>query len=571
MKKSNTSFFEKVKDGAVSAKDWVVNFVRTNPKRAIIIGVCAVVLIALIIVGTTIAKIFNDPISMFFTPTPDVVQTPSPTLEPGEVTPDPTPTPDPFAEANMELLNQRILNVLLIGVDVSADRLEESWDGKHEFHSDVLIVLAINFDQKKIDMISIPRDTYVSVPGVYGKYKINTAINCGGGFPTDGGFQKTMEVCEWMLGGDIPIDYYFAVDMNVVKEIVNIIGGVDYDIDEDFTMAGRSYKKGMQFMDGQAVLDYLRVRKKIEASGDRNRINRQKRMLIALYDKMVQSDLIVKIPEIVTKLSGKLHTNMPISNTAALAYFAYSELKSENIYMHSMAGPTRTMFGWLFAFTDQKARVNLIKEIYGVSVSQRKKFGLSYCIWEWEEMRSTQYMSNTEKARNAIIAAFEADKLILPPTPTPLPTVPPTPSPSPSPTAGTTPTPTPTSTPTPTPTPTPTAEPSPTSGGKMTRDDYNKIRTVGEIIPGRRFTEEQHAAYDAYVLLIQKINDYMDTYSEKGAENASDAALKAIGLEMFEANNAYVAQTKALANIVGYKSAINWSIKLEYEIPVDFR
>jgi anionic cell wall polymer biosynthesis LytR-Cps2A-Psr (LCP) family protein len=49
--------------------------------------------------------------------------------------------------------------------------------------------------------------------------------------------------------------------MPVVKELVDQIGGLTYTLDFNYSMAGRQYTAGEQFMDGQAVLDYLRVRR----------------------------------------------------------------------------------------------------------------------------------------------------------------------------------------------------------------------------------------------------------------------------------------------------------------------
>ncbi|MBQ1892327.1 MAG: LCP family protein, partial [Firmicutes bacterium] len=187
-------------------------------------------------------------------------------------------------------------------------------------------------------------------------------------------------------GGAGSVDYYFAVTMPVVKEIVDALGGVEYDLDVDFTMDGRGYKKGVQFMDGQAVLDYFRVRKNVEQPGDQNRINRQKKMLIALFDACRERNLIVKFPQIVKAFAGKLFTNMNADQVVALALFAY-HLKSENIVMHSMGGTTTDIYNWTFVLTDQEERVRLIKEIYGINVPEKTLYSRSYCLWEWANLQ----------------------------------------------------------------------------------------------------------------------------------------------------------------------------------------
>ena len=113
--------------------------------------------------------------------------------------PQATPTPDPYEEmlsvADMSMMKD-IVNVLVIGVDYAPER--ETWSGKHAYHADVMLVLAINFKENTVDMISLPRDTYAKIPGVDGIYKLNASLDCGGGLPD--GFPKVCESASWMLG-----------------------------------------------------------------------------------------------------------------------------------------------------------------------------------------------------------------------------------------------------------------------------------------------------------------------------------------------------------------------------------
>ena len=188
--------------------------------------------------------------------------------------PSPSPTVDPYEEliqkADTSMMHN-IVNIMLIGVDYEEARTQKGWSGKsgNAFHSDVMIVCAVNFDENRVDLISIPRDTYGKIPGVSGIYKLNASLNCG----TDGtnygidckngeGFEKVCETAEWMLGG-INVDYYYAVTMESVKELIDAVGGVEYDLEGDFDNGGRYYKKGLQHMDGQACLDYMRTARRI--------------------------------------------------------------------------------------------------------------------------------------------------------------------------------------------------------------------------------------------------------------------------------------------------------------------
>ncbi len=358
--------------------------------------------------------------------------------------PTPTPTLDPYevisAKADTSMM-QNIVNVLLIGVDYAEER--ETWNGKHEYHSDVMMVMAINFDENRVDLISLPRDTYAKIPGVRGIYKLNASINCGGGFdaPNGAGFLKTCEAASWMLGG-IPINYYYAVTMPAVKELVNAIGGVDYNLELSFSMAGRNYEAGPTHLNGQGVLDYLRVRKVSTKGGDLNRVNRQKDMLVALFESMQKQNLILKIPDILGSFEGQLFTNCTLGQTAALTKFAYT-LDKNNIGMHTMGGSETNIFNWKFVITNQENRVDIVKDVYNIDVPRELEYTSDYAQYRWADVLATQYLDTTRPLVDFVSQELAADDLLptMEPTPeltpeitpeyfTPPPTEEPTPSPT---------------------------------------------------------------------------------------------------------------------------------------------
>ena len=343
------------------------------------------------------------------------------TATPDLAAPTPTPTLDPYevisAQADTSMM-QNIVNVLLIGVDYAEER--ETWNGKHEYHSDVMMVMAINFDKNRVDLISLPRDTYAKIPGIRGIYKLNASINCGGGFEAPGGtgFLKTCEAASWMLGG-IPVNYYYAVTMPAVKQLVDVIGGVDYNMDVTYTMMGRTYKAGPTHLNGQGVLDYLRVRKKVSSGGDLNRVNRQKEMLITIFDSMQKQNLILKVPEIISSFKGQLYTNCTLGQTAALTKFAYG-LDKNNIGMYTMGGTGPTnIFNWNFILTDQTNRVEIIKEIYGIDVPRELEYTADYAWYRWADMIATQYLDTTRPLVDFVSEALAADDLLPTMEPTP--------------------------------------------------------------------------------------------------------------------------------------------------------
>ncbi len=453
---------------------------RWSTKKIVALSIVGFVVLLLIGAGAWAWSIWTDPMAQF-NQVADQITAPPPTSQatkdPSDSSiPGPTATPDPYevllAQADTGFLKD-IVNIMLIGVDHAEER--DTWSGKKAFHSDVMIVLSVNKVTGAVNMISLPRDTYAKIPDIDGIYKLNASIDCGGGWPSEAnkysmsGFEKVCESAEWMLGG-IPVDYYYAVDMNAVKGLVDAIGGVQgFDVEMDFKMQGRSYKAGVQDMSGQAVLDYLRVRKGVSEAGDLNRINRQKKMLVAIFDKIKSNGLLASIPNLLDAFEGNLYTNTTLPQTAALAAFGYN-VNPDDIGMYSMGGRSCAgIFNWNFVLTDQDARVALIEKIYGVKVDKYKDYSYSAAVAKWNRMQLPVVRKGAESVLSKVKAKLDADAKLpvygaATPTPEPTETTPPVTTPTPPVTTPTPPVTTPTppvTTPTPpvtTPTPPATTE-----------------------------------------------------------------------------------------------------------------
>ena len=464
-------------------------------------------------------------------------------------TPSPTPTPEPTVDPYEELLEKAdqqmmkdIVNILLIGVDYSDERL--TWSGKKEWHSDVMMILAVNFAENRADLISLPRDTYAKIPGVKGIYKLNASLNCGGGlYKADGsenpkGLEKVCEAAEWMLGGDIPVDYYYAVTMTSLKELVDLCGGLEYDMDINFHIQGRSYEKGLQHIDGQAFLDYCRVRKaenglSASETSDSRRVDRQKRMLIALFKQMKADRLITKIPEIVDTFDGDLFTNCTLAQTASLAAFAYN-LDPENIGMYSMSGSLTSLFQWNFCFTDQANRVDIIEKVYHKKVKQYSQYTLKYGRYTWCDMLYTHYKELLDPLTKYVQKLIDEDDLIPVETPEPTPTddTPPPTDETPAPTDA--PTPPPTEPPAPDPTEPPATEPSDpdeTGDGGKSVDPASRGVVYATNGDGRMYSEEDRELFEQYKTCIKELEEIRTEANKeaKKARNGKSNSLNDIG------------------------------------------
>ena len=358
------------------------------------------------------------------TPTPKVA-TPTPAAE--EATPAPddgsktateapaTEAPAAEATATPEPTAANRLNVMLLGIDAQENGTTTSGSMAH---TDVMMVIAINFDANTVDLITLPRDTLTTAPGHYGYYKLNGVFNVGlGGWikPTGkadelaDGFLLTCRAAEEWLGG-ISIPYYYGVDFQAVIDIVDAIGGVDYDVDQAFqAMSGsRSYGTGMQHLDGDAVMGYLRIRQSADGL-DSSRTARQRRMLVAIFNKLKTEGKLSQIPALIAAANSGIYTNTTLSQTTALATYA-TKLDADNIRTWSMSGEIGQIeYKWRFAYVDQQHRLDLIREVFGIEAEP-----VGICTRQYERWLHTvgfsalKYIRQAERVLNDVQAKKDA-------------------------------------------------------------------------------------------------------------------------------------------------------------------
>lgn len=135
-------------------------------------------------------------------------------------------------------------------------------------------------------LISLPRDTYVSIPD-YGYNKINAAYNFGGA-------SLLVETVEGLTG--LTVDHYVEVGMSGVSSLVDAVGGIevclDYDVDDaDSGLVWDTSQGECQTVDGETALAYARMRKS-DPTGDIGRAARQRTVINAVVAKAVSTDTL---------------------------------------------------------------------------------------------------------------------------------------------------------------------------------------------------------------------------------------------------------------------------------------
>lgn len=214
------------------------------------------------------------------------------------------------AKQTMGLSSHKKINILVLGIDQRRNDIGRS---------NVTCVVTIDTGTKDVSMLWVPRDSRVKIPG-YGWNKIGHAYAYDGPKLS----QKTVEE---LLG--IPIDYHVSVNMAGFSKVIDAIGGVDinvekrmyyYDPYDEGEVADNNglidLKPGMQHMDGNTALQYVRFRH--DEMGDIGRIERQQKFSKALLAQVASPGVIPRIPSIIEEVNAAVKTDLPLSQMLSL-------------------------------------------------------------------------------------------------------------------------------------------------------------------------------------------------------------------------------------------------------------
>ncbi|MGW4381626.1 LCP family protein [Kitasatospora sp. NPDC004531] len=175
---------------------------------------------------------------------------------------------------------------LLVGLDARADQATTGQGAKAPAwqlgaqRSDTMMLMHISADRKSVSVVSIPRDTWVPVPG-HGNAKINAAYSWGG---------PALMVQTVQDLTHIRIDHVAVIDWNGFRALTDAVGGVDITIPRTIEAKGdaREWLAGTHHMDGAEALLYVRERHGLP-NGDLDRTKRQQNFLRALMLRTMDS------------------------------------------------------------------------------------------------------------------------------------------------------------------------------------------------------------------------------------------------------------------------------------------
>ncbi|MDN5892729.1 MAG: LCP family protein [Nocardioides sp.] len=227
------------------------------------------------------------------------------------------------------------VNILLLGVDDADYRddvgpqLDEVLKGAWQpgaFRSDTMMVLHVDATGDQAQLVSIPRDSWVQVPG-HGNNKVNAALSLGGPELAARTVEDTFE---------LHLDHVMLIDFQGLREVSQILDGVDVYVPRTVTdtKSGHTWQQGVHHVRGNEALLYVRQRYGLPG-GDFDRIQRQQNFLRAILDKVAARGTLLN-PLRVTRLARHLADLVAVDQTLTNGRLRDLVLSGRHLRSHSI-------------------------------------------------------------------------------------------------------------------------------------------------------------------------------------------------------------------------------------------
>lgn len=214
-------------------------------------------------------------------------------------------TPERPAEAG------EAMNFLIIGSDSRDLSVERG-------RSDVIVLMHINDERDRVDLVHFPRDLFVPIAGTGGSSKINAAYSYGGA-------PLLVQTLQPLI--DVPIDHVVIVNFESFQAMTDSIGGVDVDVAE----ASPGFPEGVMHMDGATGLSFVRERYAL-SQGDISRGQRQQAFIKAIMTKALSRETITN-PARLASFVDAATTNLTVD-----ADLQVGEMRDLGLSMRSVRG-----------------------------------------------------------------------------------------------------------------------------------------------------------------------------------------------------------------------------------------
>ncbi len=250
------------------------------------------------------------------TPTPFQPVGPTATVNPTATKiPLPTATPDPDLAGIPGINTQMREKKELPEGTVTFLVLGNDYRPSSGYRTDVMMLVAVNTKKGTVNIVSFPRDLYVTIPG-WMEQRLNTAF-------AHGGFSMMADTMEYNFG--VRPEYYVMTNFQGFVGIINSLGGINVEVGQylrdtcDLPQASWGYcavSPGTTTMDGATALWYSRSR---HSTNDIDRTRRHQEVLYAIFSKLMNLNVITRLPDLYSNFKSSVETNIGLDLVVPLA------------------------------------------------------------------------------------------------------------------------------------------------------------------------------------------------------------------------------------------------------------
>jgi LCP family protein required for cell wall assembly len=224
-----------------------------------------------------------------------------------------TPGSDSVWQIGMGYRVARPVNLLIMGIDLVPGAEAGSpaiFDGR----TDTMLLVRVDPTTDSINVLSIPRDTQITLPTTGAITKINDAN-------AQGGATLAAKTVSQTLNG-VGIDRYVRVSTEALRALIDELGGIEVDVPTRMLYEDKTQKlkidlqPGLQTLSGEQAEHFARFRQ--DGLGDIGRVQRQQALLKAVKNKLTNPLTLTRIPGVMTALQQYIDTNLTPEEMLAL-------------------------------------------------------------------------------------------------------------------------------------------------------------------------------------------------------------------------------------------------------------
>lgn len=250
----------------------------------------------------------------------------------------------PEADVSIGERKEDTAAILLCGTDKDGTR------------TDTMILLYLSGSENRVGMLSLPRDSLMKT-STGRRVKLNAAYginNCG-----QEGMEALLDYVERTVG--YRPDGYILVDMTLVPDVVDLMGGVDMDVQHHIRVDEVYFPAGQQHLDGEQVLAMLRYRAGYY-NADIGRVAVQRSVVQACMEQWLTPEKLALLPQALDMVMDRSTTDLTMGNFLWIGKTIFAGM--DNIYNDTLPGVADMIDGASYYVLDKDAVAEMVDESY---------------------------------------------------------------------------------------------------------------------------------------------------------------------------------------------------------------